>query len=226
MQQEHRRQLDQIEQDIEVLKQRYDLYFSGAERLEPVDERKRLATALRNSRLSQARNTLVQFRLQTLGQRFATYENQWDRMLQRIEDGTLKRPSARMALADHPVLQMRFRRTVGHDVADVGAKAEESAATRPPAPAEPATAPPPPQPAALPDLQQLYTEYMEAKRLNGESARVSYDSFAASILKTRAAHLARFGSDDLAYRVRTRDGRVAVVAQPATRRRSSDPASA
>jgi hypothetical protein len=80
-----------LEQDIEILRVRYEQYFMGIERLQPVVLRGKVNKAILKSKLATARRAAIRFRFTRLVQKFRTYESMWDRILREIESGKRKR---------------------------------------------------------------------------------------------------------------------------------------
>jgi hypothetical protein len=81
------RELDSLEAGIRELQIRYDQYFAGVEKREPLKERQTIAQDLRrfvNRRIVQ---TDLRFRYQSLATRFHTYARYWDRILRLIDEG-------------------------------------------------------------------------------------------------------------------------------------------
>ena len=81
------RELDSIEAEMKELQIRYEQYFAGVEKREPLHDRQDLATRLRrfvNRRIIQ---TDLRFRYQTLATRFHTYASYWDRILRLMDEG-------------------------------------------------------------------------------------------------------------------------------------------
>jgi hypothetical protein len=143
--------LDELEGRINKLKIAYEQYFMGLEKLEPLQDRQEIARIVRRLQSTQTRNTALKFRLNSLNQRFLSYQNYWNRIVRQIEAGTYKRDLAR-------VQRGLKRRGVDVDLSKARSKgeleaailqqlAEEKAGAAAPA-AEPsagqATPPPPP----------------------------------------------------------------------------------
>lgn len=94
------RLLAQLEQELKQLEIRYEQYFAGIEKREPIKDREELAGQLRrfvNRRIIQ---TDLRFKCQNLATRFHSYANHWDRTLRMIEEGKFRRGIGRC-----PVLQ-------------------------------------------------------------------------------------------------------------------------
>lgn len=90
------RLITDLEEEQRQLEIRYEQYFAGVEKREPIKDREALARKLRqfvNRRIIQ---TDLRFRCQNLATRFHTYSNQWDRIVRMIEEGRFHRGGGRM----------------------------------------------------------------------------------------------------------------------------------
>ena len=83
--------LDRIEADLADLKRQYDLFFQGARRTEPNEERRILEWMVRRLGQRKIPNTSDQFRFSSLQSRFFSYSNLWARMVRDLEEGRLVR---------------------------------------------------------------------------------------------------------------------------------------
>jgi len=88
--------LDELQDRIEALKILYEQYFLGIEKLEPMKERQGVARIVRRIQTSQTKNTALRYRLNSLNQRFLSYQNYWNRIVREIEAGTYHRDLARV----------------------------------------------------------------------------------------------------------------------------------
>lgn len=77
---------------VEKLKVQYDMYFSGFERRNPLQQRRDLDAMAQKLKREPVQATATRFRVQTVVQKYSTYTQQWDRILTQIENGTFKRP--------------------------------------------------------------------------------------------------------------------------------------
>jgi len=85
------RLLAKLEGNLKQLEIRYEQYFAGVEKREPIKEREQVAKQLRqfiNRRIIQ---TDLRFKCQNLSTRFHSYCNYWDRILRKIEEGRYHR---------------------------------------------------------------------------------------------------------------------------------------
>jgi hypothetical protein len=89
------RLLDQLENTVKKLEIRYEQYFAGIEKREPINEREEATRQLYrfvNRRIIQ---TDLRFKCQNLATRFHSYCNYWDRTLRLIEEGRYHRGAGR-----------------------------------------------------------------------------------------------------------------------------------
>lgn len=88
--------LAQMEEAIEKLKVRYELYFLGMERFAPVKDLKAVERTIRAIRSEVMGNTAQKFKLRMLIQRFTTYKSHWNRIQREIDEGRYRRDLARI----------------------------------------------------------------------------------------------------------------------------------
>lgn len=95
-QEKHRSELlaeecGQIEEDVEALKGRYEMFFLGIERREPSREREEMKRRIGRIKGEFTSNVGLQFRIQTLNARYLSYERMWLRSAREKEAGTYRR---------------------------------------------------------------------------------------------------------------------------------------
>ena len=83
--------LDELENRLDRLRSLYEQYFMGIEKIEPTVPRKDVDRRFWILRRTQIRNTARRFRLQTLVQRYNTFQQHWTRICREIENGTYVR---------------------------------------------------------------------------------------------------------------------------------------
>ena len=88
------RELAAIEQSLKDLEIRYEQYFSGVEKREPIKERDQVARRLRHFANRKIVQTDLRFRYQTLATRFHSYCGYWDRILRLMDEGRFVRQGA------------------------------------------------------------------------------------------------------------------------------------
>lgn len=84
-------QIDELDHRLDRLRSLYEQYFLGIERIEPAIARKDVDRRFWALRKVKIRNTARRFKLQTLIQRYNTFQQHWGRVCREIENGTYKR---------------------------------------------------------------------------------------------------------------------------------------
>jgi len=90
------RELDDIQQQMKELEIRYEQYFAGVEKREPINERKTIARKLRHYVNRRIVWTDMKFRCQGMMSRFASYSQYWDRILRLMDEGKYHRHTAKL----------------------------------------------------------------------------------------------------------------------------------
>jgi hypothetical protein len=90
-----------LEEELEALKARYDQYFLGIERREPVRWREEIRKKVMRLKGEFTRNTGLKFRIQTLHARYLSYERLWLRSAREKEEGTYRRDLFKARLRHH-----------------------------------------------------------------------------------------------------------------------------
>lgn len=83
--------ISDLETRLERLRSLYEQYFLGIEKIPPQVARKDVDRRIWELRRVKIRNTAKRFKLQTIVQRYNTFQQYWQRILREIENGTYKR---------------------------------------------------------------------------------------------------------------------------------------
>jgi hypothetical protein len=83
--------IKELEERVDRLRNIYEQYFLGFERLEPTVPRKDVDRRFALLRKEQIRNTALRFRFNVITQKYNTYAMHWVRICRQIEEGTYKR---------------------------------------------------------------------------------------------------------------------------------------
>ncbi|HEY2405653.1 MAG TPA: MXAN_5187 C-terminal domain-containing protein [Polyangiaceae bacterium] len=141
--------LEELETRLERLRALYEQYFMGIERVEPAIPRKDVDRRIYVLRREKIRNTAKRFKLQTIIQRYNTFQQYWQRICREIENGTYKRHLIRAErIAPDQLLTVAARKRLGRRVGR----------SEPPAEAEPGVDAPPLQvvtPGSSPPMPNL-----------------------------------------------------------------------
>lgn len=212
-----------LEESLEVLKSRYDLYFLGVERREPSRERDEMRRGIALLKGATTANTGLRFRIETLHARFLSYDRMWMRTARQKEEGTYRRDVQR-------VRRQRRDGPSGKGVAPPpAAEAPAAADTATTAPGG-AARPEPPRAAAagrapdestlpagmsLEQLRALHAAYVEAKRRCREDvSRLTCDALASTLSRQVPELLAKHKARAVEFRVVIKDGKAVLKAVP------------
>ena len=202
--------LDALEEELEEIKVKYEMYFIGAERMEPARRREDLKRNIARLKNAFTRNAAIRFRIQALHARYLSYERLWLRSTREKEAGTYRRD----------VLKARRKA--------VEARGQKGPAAVDPARPPPLPAPQPPPPVALPvtrsaapatmsepELRQLFDAYVAAKKsCNEDVSKLSYDALARTVNKQTPEIAAKFQARRVEFKVAVRDGKAVLTAVP------------
>lgn len=89
------RELEEIEHRMKELEIRYEQYFAGVEKREPMKDREALARQIRQFANRRIMQTDLRFRYQNLATRFHSYSGNWDRILRLMDEGKFVRQTGR-----------------------------------------------------------------------------------------------------------------------------------
>ena len=182
---------DRIDVMLRQLQVKWDLFFNGAERKPPSELQTQVETLIKRLANSEIRNNGDRFRFQGLSSRYTTFNELWQKKIRAREEG----------------------RAYGRH----GIKAEQSAPARPALVHAPS--PEPPREFRVADaardgaaVRALYDHYVEERRRIGETAP-AFENFQALIGKQAQKIRTELGAQAVAFRLETRDGKVALKAK-------------
>jgi len=84
--------LDRVEPLLEQVRVLYAQYFSGVERLPPVERRKQLDQVMGSLSMMSKPTQVLQFRFKAVQSRYTSYCEQWDRKIRELESGRGRMP--------------------------------------------------------------------------------------------------------------------------------------
>lgn len=176
--------LPQLERLLNDLITRYEQYFIGLEKREPLPLLGEVEKIVRRYATTPITNTMYKHKYQTLVARFNTYREHWNRIVRLIEEGKYSR--------DRFIGELHKR------------QGSPAISTR--------TAVEPPQRDS--ELERVYQEFREARKAcNLPVDKLSRDLVAATIEKSKPALSARLGTDDLTFRVVIENGKPKIKAK-------------
>lgn len=97
--------LAKLEHELKQLEIKYEQYFAGVEKREPVKDKELIGRLLRRMATRHITQTDVRYRFQNLATRFHSYNGYWERILRLMDEGRYHRggsPPPRSASAPPP----------------------------------------------------------------------------------------------------------------------------
>lgn len=175
--------LSHLERQLATLITKYEQYFIGLEKREPLQLADEVDKIIRRYANTTITNTMQKHKLNMLTARLNTYREHWNRILRLIEDGKYSR--------DRFIGDLRYRQRA------VTPSAQEVA--RPPAYDN--------------ELDRLFNEFLEARKsCHMPIESLTREMVAATIEKSKPALVAKLGTDDLLFRVIVENGKPKIKA--------------
>ena len=167
-----------LEQQLNELIKKYEQYFIGLEKREPLQLLGEVEKTVRRYTGVPINNTMYKHRFNMLVARLSTYREHWNRILKLMEEGRYSRD--------------RF-------ISDLHTKNSRKTGSRPVAPhAEESS----------PDLDRIFHEFREARKAcNLPIDKITREMVAATIEKKKPQLAEKLGTDNVVFRVVVEDGK-------------------
>lgn len=193
----------QIERRLRELKVKYEQYFAGLEKREPLKDREAVARLIRQYGGVTITNTGQAFKLNQLTSAFSSLTSYWTRVAQQIEDGTYVRERFRLRLKerereDGDGKEAKPAAARSGDTTTAGAARFRDGA-------EPGSR----------EVQGLLDQLVAAKKKVGEPTEGLDSKALAAVIKQQVPQIAkRFGCQAVEFRVVVEDGKAKLKATP------------
>ena len=189
-------ELDQLEEEIRKLKNKYDQFFTGITKVPPSFERHQVENLIHEFSKLKIRDNTRRFRFNTLLSRFNQYREMWGRKMREREEGPLD-----------------FRRRQA---------ALQAPAPPPPPPSEArrgTSSAPDPYVRMTPggngeQVRRLFEEIEREHHKLGKMPNVTMEQLAAMVQKQSDSIREKYHVNTVAFRVETIDGKVKLKAKP------------
>ena len=179
--------LPQLEGMLGNLITRYEQYFIGLEKREPLQLMSEVEQLVRRYTNTPINNTMYKHKFTMLVAKFNTYREHWNRILRLIEDGKYTRDR---------FIRDLHQRQAAESSQTAGSSRSEAA-----------------QHSRGVDLYRVYKEFCEARKVcNMPVDNFSIDVVAATIKRQKPALVARLGTEDLIFRVVVENGKPKIKA--------------
>lgn len=177
-----------LDNKLKQLKFEYEQYFIGSRPREPVLTRADVQKLVAKYSNTGIQNTALRFKFNNLCSRFFTMRRQWDETLRKIEAGTYERHVFKAKLHER-------ERGIDDSAPASAARANANETTE--------------------GGTDLFEAYRNAKSACGEDLKaLSRDKLDQLVEKQRAALKAKFGCDDVRFRVVVEAGKAKLKATP------------
>ena len=194
-------ELDKLEEEVRKLKNKYDQFFSGIQKVPPMFDRKNVEVMIYEIGKQKMRDNTRRFRYNTILSRYNQFREMWGRKMREREEGPLD-----------------FRRRAA-------ALAEPSTPPPPPAETPKAAAPRVTSPngetyvKVAPgtngeEVRKLYDQLQQEHSKLGKSSPITMDQLKQMIEKQSEVVRSRYHVNAVAFRVETVEGKVKLKAKP------------
>lgn len=185
-------ELDQLEERLFLLKVKYDKYFLGLERFEPMKDRDGLRMIFREMMRKHISNSAQRYRFQTLRARWNSLDQYINRNIVMIERGTHPKMKFRANLHEQRRLAQEQRRLAIRNIRDRrDQSAREDVA-----------------------LRKIYDRYISAREQCGQSTNMSYESVRDVLKKQVRTIKGRYQCNTVKFRVTVEGGKAKLKALP------------
>jgi hypothetical protein len=192
-------ELDRLEEDIRKLKNKYDQFFAGIQKVPPSQERKNIETAIYEIGKQKMRDNGRRFRFNTILSRYNQFRELWGRRMREREEGPLdfRRRQAAMSEPAEPETRAARESPAGRVTsADADPYVRVAAGTN------------------GEEIRRLYSEIEKEHQKLGKMPNITMDQLGIMIEKQSELVRAKYHVNAVAFRVDVVDGKVKLKAKP------------
>jgi hypothetical protein len=189
-------ELDKLEEDIRKLKNKYDQFFAGLQKVPPMQERRNIEVTIYELSKLNMHDNARRFRFNQLLTRYNQFRELWGRKMREREEGPMEFNRRKAALAEP----------------------DESPAPNP-TPARVTSAPPDPYVRVTNDsngdeVRKLYEQIENEHLKAGKLPPVTLEQLGQMVRKQSELIRQKYKVNKVAFRVETVDGKVKLKAKP------------
>jgi len=190
-------ELDQLEESIRKLKNKYDQFFAGIQRVPPSQERRNVETSIYEIGKIKMRDNTRRFRYNQLLSRYNQFRELWGRRMREREEGPtdFRRRAAAMAEPSEP-RPVRDSQSDRVTSAPADPYVKMSAGSN------------------GEQIRRLYDEIENENQKLGKPAGITLDQLQTMVQKQSDAVRQKYSVDVVAFRVDVVDGKVKLKAKP------------
>ena len=191
-------ELDRLEEDIRKLKNKFDQFFSGIQKMPPTTERRNLETFLHELSRQKMRDNSRRFRFNQLLTRYNQYREMWARRMREREEGPLDFKRRQAALSEEPATPPAERAASHSRVTSNGSDPYVKVAAG----------------SNGEEVRRLYEQIKSENEKLGKQSNVTFEQLTDMVAKQTAMVRERYHVNSVAFRVETVDGKVKLKAKP------------
>jgi hypothetical protein len=190
-------ELDQLEEMIRKLKNKYDQFFAGIAKVPPTEDRRRVEAIIHERGKDNMRDNTRRFRYNTIISRYNQFREMWARRMREREEGPMdfKRRSAALTAPVEPAPPAQpesSRVTSGKPDPYVKIAAATNGE----------------------EIQRLYDRIRDEHLKQGKLTMVTLEQVGTMVRKQADIVRTKFSVETVAFRVETVDGKVKLKAKP------------
>lgn len=187
--------LDFFDESLRRLKTNYDLFFNGARKLPPMEDRRRLDALVQELAKDPVRDNALRFRYNTLLSRYNQFRELWGRKMRELEEGPMdwrKRNAAmrQPITRSEPPTPSRVTYTDAESYVRVGPSTNGEA------------------------LLELVSQINDANRKLGKNGAVSLEQVTQMVAKQAESLRSRFNVSTIGFKVDINEGKIKLKAKP------------
>ncbi len=191
-------ELERLEEMIRVVKNKYDQFFAGMQKMPPMTERRGVDVFIHELNKQKMRDNARRFRFNQLTSRYNQYREMWGRKMREREEGPLefkRRQAALEAPMETPVRPSPPPQpTVTSDAADAYVRVAPGTNGD--------------------EVRQLFEQIQQENSKLGKANNVTFEQLSAMVEKQSEMVRTRYNVNAVAFRVETVDGKVKLKAKP------------
>jgi hypothetical protein len=190
-------ELDKLEDDIRKVKNKYDQFFAGIQKMPPSHERRMVEVYIHELSKQKIRDNTRRFRLSTILSRYNQFREMWGRKMREREEGPLdfRRRQAAMSEPSEEIRRQErppSRVTSGEAEPYVKLGAGSNGA----------------------QIRQIYDQIEKEHQKLGKASNITFDQLRTMIEKQSETVRERYKVSAVAFRVDVVDGKVKLKAKP------------
>jgi len=183
--------LEKLDTDIDSLRVQFEQYFMGSRRTMPENERTALQYRIRRLANIPCVNYAIKYKFQQLVAKFNSYNQYWERIVQRLESGQLSRDRLKVYLKTGPIGEEP--KTQALEESNKSKKEPEELGSE--------------------KLEQIYQQLAESRKSLNQPMNLSKEKLGEALKKQMAQIKEKYKDKKLEFKVVVQDGQAKLKAK-------------